>query len=298
MAIRSMTGFGRGAGQVSSRLCVLEAKSVNHKYQDIRVRLPKWLSPLEPVIRAAFGAAFTRGRIEVSVQAAGGDEFDVDDVAVDVRLAEVVCRAHKTLAEALAVPERLDSRVLASWPGVFRPVFKTLTTEELEVDFKSILEESIESLCQMRIDEGARLQAVLEAHLDTLTVLLGRIELRRPEIIEAHQARLELRIGEALKRFGMAPDAARIVQEVALMADRTDIAEEVARLNGHFEYARSLINGEGDGGVGRKLDFLCQEMLREINTLGSKIQDLEVTRSVVDMKSELERFREQIQNVE
>lgn len=293
-----MTGFGRSCGDVDGRPWVFEIKTVNHKYQDIRFRLPSWLTELEEPLRRQISAAIGRGRVEVSVTALSGDDPGVARIEVDLELAQALVDAHTQLADALDVPVRLDTRVLSGWHGVLTPVRKARDANDVMPEIMPLFQHAIEALVAMRDEEGSRLEQVLRKHIAVLGAHVADVEKRAPEISLAYQTRLEMRMAELLERVSVEVDSRRILQEVAVFSERCDVAEELARMRGHLGHVETLIEADASDAVGRRLDFLCQEMLREVNTIGSKIQDPNVTRSVVSMKSELERFREQIQNVE
>ncbi len=298
MPIHSMTGFGRASFGDESCLYSIEVKSVNHRHLDVRVRLPKGLSAAEPFIRQRLSSCLSRGRIEVSVSSAGGAEGPVGQIGVDLTLAQSVVEAHRALSESCGVPLAVDSRVLANWPGVLSMTESPMSTDEQVHFVEPGLNDALDDLLRMRASEGSRLEVVLRGLLTNLDTLRQDLAEAASGQSDRYAERLERRIRELLQRVEHDVDDGRILHEVGVFAERTDITEELERLRCHVEQALELISSPPSDGVGRKLDFLCQELLREVNTVGSKAQAMKLTETVVDMKGELEKLREQIQNVE
>ena len=297
MGIYSMTGFGRATLAFEGRLYVAEAKSVNHKYLDSRNRkLPRALSFGEPVVKASLARYLRRGRVELTVQAVGVVEGEVPELNVDFGAAEAVVDAHKALAGRLGVTLSCTTRDLLGFPGVLRAGVESYDDADVDQFLESLVEPAIEALNRMRRHEGQQLNDLVVEHLEKLSASVEWLALRAPEMQVRYRERLTNRMSEALGELNYPVDEARIVHEVALFSERVDVAEEVGRLRAHLAHFRGLLSVNES--VGRKMDFLCQEILREINTVGSKAQDLEVTEADVSMKAELERLREQIQNVE
>lgn len=293
-----MTGFGRASVGDGGRGYVVEMRSVNHRYLDLRIRLPKALQQAESSVRELLTPHVTRGRVEISITSTGGDEVAATSIQIDHDLAQAVVEAHNALAESLGVERNLDTRVVAAWPGVLRAVETTLdVSEELSV-LMPALESAAQQLVGMRRAEGLRLEQVLLGHLDTIEGLRQRFVEVAPGQAADYRERLEKRMRDLLENVGGSVDDSRLLNEVAVFAERTDIVEELERLHSHLEQARGLIASDGSEGVGRRLDFLCQEILREANTVGSKAQAIELTETVIELKNELERLREQVQNVE
>lgn len=280
----SMTGYGRGRrGPVE-----VELRSVNHRHQDVRVHLPGPTEGFSAEVEAAVRAAFGRGRLEVrvTVESASGTELDVE------RARHFVSEARE-LAAALGLSGEVDLHQVIAAPGVMRRA--RLPEDGLRKDLHAALAEAIEACRQMRGREGAALcegllQRVLEA--EKWAAAIGR---RSPIAIQDRRARIQRRLEEVLGEGE--GERARVAQEVALLLDKLDLSEELDRLRAHFDRFRELLADETQP-AGRKLDFLLQEMNREANTAGSKASDTEIAHAVVELKAELERMREQTQNIE
>lgn len=296
MALRSMTGFGRRTIEFAGIEHTIELRAVNHRFLDVRLRLPRGLAPHESAVRTRIGERLERGRIDVTVTALGGDAAPAGAVRVNWPLAEAVRAAHAELAEKLDVPDACDSAIVAAWPGVLTAVADTEGESADAAPLLAGLDAALDGLIAMRRIEGESMAAVIAGHLDAIEVQRAALEAEAPEQSAAWRARFEKRLLETLSAVGREVDEGRLLHEVAVFAEKTDIAEELARLSSHIEQARGLLGG--DEAVGRRLDFICQEMLRETNTVGSKVQAVAMTRRVVELKGELERLREQIQNVE
>ena len=296
MGIYSMTGFGRAALAFEGRLYTAEAKSVNHKYLDTRIKLPRALSFGEPTVKACLVKFLKRGRVELTVQAVGVAEGNVPDLNIDYGAAESVVLAHRELAERLDVTFACTTRDVFNYPGVLRAGAETYADADVNQFLGLLVEPAIEALNTMRRHEGSQLHLLVVEHLKSLSRSVESLASRAPEMQHRYRERLTNRMSEALGDLQYPVDEARILHEVALFSERVDVAEEIGRLRAHLSHFEGLLSV--DGAVGRKMDFLCQEILRETNTVGSKAQDLGVTETVVNMKAELERLREQIQNVE
>jgi uncharacterized protein (TIGR00255 family) len=302
MSIRSMTGFGRAAATLGETTYGVEARSVNHRFLEIRLRLPGALGHLEGAVRSLLGTRFRRGRVDLSAVSA----FDVEGgkataVEVDVGLARSLLSAHEVLARSLGVPLRVDTAELTSYPGVLVPVQAAPLTPHDAAALLAAVEQAADALLAMRVAEGEALAHEVSRRLDAVETLRGRIAARVPEQNRAYRVRLEGRMRELLQGLDLQTDQGRILHEVGIFAEKVDVAEELTRLASHLGQARSWLAVDaptGEDGVGRRLDFLCQEMHREANTIGSKVQDIGVSELVIELKAELERLREQVQNVE
>jgi uncharacterized protein (TIGR00255 family) len=300
MSIQSMTGFGRAAASVGGFAYAVEIRAVNHRYLDIRVRLPRELAAAEAAVRTRVGARLLRGRIEVGVYEVTGEVEGTARVALDLGLARAVREAHRTLADTLELLDTADAATIAAHPGVLVPAVPSLTEEQVERDLGEALERAIDGAVDMRRREGGALATELARLLDRIMGFQAQLSTRAPQLSAAYQARLERRVRDLLTEAGADADPGRILHEVALFAEKSDVAEELARLASHVAQARALLTDKEakPEPCGRRLDFLCQEMAREANTVGSKVQDLEMSRVALDLKVELERLREQVQNVE
>jgi uncharacterized protein (TIGR00255 family) len=288
----SMTGYGRGEATNGDVTVVVELKSVNNRFRDVNLRLPREYMVLEPRVVAAIKERVTRGRIDVFVRRSAAESNQT--VHADPVLAERYLVAVRAVAQRLQLPAgsvQLDS-ILAQ-PGV-------LSLRELEADaltewevVETALMAAIDELVEMRRTEGLALRADLLGHLTAMEKLHIAVSQQTEGLVQRLHQRLEERLQRLLSdRF----DAARIAQEAAVLADKADVSEELARLVSHFSQFRAALDASEP--VGRRLEFLVQEMNREVNTLGSKSAEHPVSASVVDMKSVLERVREQAANVE
>ncbi len=299
MAIRSMTGFGRGDANLAGVHYAVEVRTVNHRFLDLKTRLPRELSAVEPLIRRRVGERVERGRVDVAVSAVGGGAGAPAQVVLSLDLAREVQTAQVRLAAELGLPSgSLTAAQLLAWPGVLQVVGADLDAAAVERVLGPAIGAALDGLVEMRTAEGSALAGGLGAHLDRVEALRAELCVQAPAQSQAYRLRLEERLRAFLADLDLHLDAQRVLHEVAVFAERTDVAEELARLVSHLAQGRALIAGSVGVGVGRRLDFLCQEMLREANTIGSKVQDASMTERVIELKGELERLREQVQNVE
>ena len=291
--IKSMTGYGRGEWQEDGKKLEVEIKSVNHRYCDILLRLPRKLNSLETQARNFLRQRISRGRVEVFVQAEES-ALAGQRLELDLDLAKDYYRALTTLQENLGIPGQVQLETLAG----FRDIFARKEVEadlEKEWEFlQAALEGALAGLEVMRRDEGLKLKEDFLARLSAIEKWTQEIEEKAPLALRASRDRLAQRVQELIG--GLQIDEARLAQEVAFLADRSDITEELVRIRSHLAQFRDLLNRPEP--AGRKLDFLLQEINREANTIGSKANDAAIAHVVVEVKSELEKVREQIQNVE
>lgn len=293
--LRSMTGFGAGRAQVEGDELTVELRAVNHKFLEVKPRLPRELAPLEAGALKRIKERLTRGAVDLVVRRSGSGSGG-GEPTIDVALARSWARAYRELAEAIDLqvePARLLSQV-ASQPGVVRLEEKRVDPALLEQALHAALEEAVEALLTMRAIEGQALRADLEGRLLQVATWVDELTALAPQAVEEHHQRLTQRVAELAGQVNV--DAARLAQEVAIFAERTDVAEELTRLRSHLEQFRTLLDAPIP--AGRRMDFLAQEMHREVNTTGSKSQHPEIAQRVVSLKAELERIREQVQNVE
>jgi uncharacterized protein (TIGR00255 family) len=290
--IRSMTGFGAGRGAANGEEVDVEIRSVNHKYCEVKVRLPRELSALEHEIVRSVKERLARGGVEVTARRAtpGGTVAP----RVDVALAESYARAFAEIQARLGLPGSVTLADVLAAEGVVRLDERAIDLEQVGEALRRGLAAALSSLVTMRAREGDALARDLAARLDEIERLVTRVAAQAPQAVEQYRARLADRIAELTR--GLPLDPARLAQEVAIFADRTDVAEEVTRLRSHVAQVRGLLAVSDP--AGRKLDFLVQEMHREANTIGSKSQHAEIAAVVVALKAEIERMREQVQNVE
>ncbi len=295
MRVMSMTG--RGTGAAAGRWARVEAElsSVNRKQLDVNVGLPRDLASFESRIQGRIQQVVTRGRVTGEIRVTWAAAAQAAGVKVDEGLAAAQVAALRRAAKKLGLPDDLKASLLMALPGVVAFEHRAADLDALWPVVDQALAAALGNLQRMRQKEGAALKRDLEARLKQLRALARAIGARAPGVAETYRANLLRRIGEALPGADLAGDE-RLLKEVALFADRSDITEERVRLDSHLAQAAALLKG---GGVaGRTLDFLVQEMGREINTIGSKANDAEITRRVIDFKAELERIREQVQNIE
>lgn len=290
--IRSMTGFGSGRGAAGGEEVVVEVRSVNHKFCEVKVRLPRELSPLELDLTRAVKDRLARGGIEVAVRRAGAGGSMAP--RVDAALAEAYARAYAEVAARLGLHGQVTLSDIIAAEGVIRLDDRDADLDAARAASERAVAQALDALVNMRVREGEALRRDLEARLTTVEALVVKVEALAPQAVEHHRARLAERVVELTR--GVPLDPSRLAQEIALLAERTDVAEEVTRLRSHVAQARQLL-GSGEP-AGRKLDFLVQEMHREGNTIGSKSQHAEISGVVVSLKAEIERMREQVQNVE
>lgn len=298
MTIRSMTGFGRESIEIAGLGHTIEIRAVNHRFLDIKIRVPRAWAATEPAIKTAISARLQRGRVDVTLSTLGGDQAPANRVEINWPLAEAVRWAHAALAEKLGVADACDTATLAAWPGLLVAGSAASDAVDGELRLLAALDRALDALVEMRSREGEALAMILTGHL--VAIEDHRIALAKdaPEQARGWQRRFEQRLREMLDAVGREVDEGRVLHEVGVFAEKTDVAEELARLGSHVAQAHAMLADDPVEGVGRRLDFICQEMLREANTIGSKVQAVEMTRRVVDLKSELERLREQAQNVE
>ncbi|MDR5689522.1 MAG: YicC/YloC family endoribonuclease, partial [Armatimonadota bacterium] len=294
---RSMTGYGAAEPSADGGRWWVEVRSTNHRFLEVVVRLPRELGALEDRVRAAVAERVRRGRVEVLVREDSG--LRPREAVVDTELARRYADALERLRRELGLAEPVTLGALLALPEVVRLEEARPDPEATWEALHPVLQRALERLVDMRTKEGGRLAADLRERLARLESWVERVAQRAEELPRAYAQRLRQRVAELLRSLEVdqPPDEARLALEVAAFADRCDVREELVRLRSHLEEARALLEGP-DGSVGRKLEFLLQEMQREVNTVGSKAADLEVTRAVVEMKSELEAIREQVQNVE
>lgn len=289
-----MTGFGTAAADtVWGRLSV-EMRSLNHRFSEVSVRLPRELAPLEERVRAAVQRGIQRGRVEVAV-ARDGATPRPRAVRADLTLAREYLAAAADLTRELNLRGDVSLSQVLALPDVIRLEEAREDAEIIWVDLETIVAAALHGLVGMRQEEGARLAADARARLERIDAVLAVVRERSGRVVVDHAARLRQRLSELLGEVGVGEE--RLAAELALFAERSDITEELTRLGSHLATTRQALDEPG-GAVGRKLEFLLQEMGRETNTIGAKANDLEISRAVITIKSELESLREQVQNVE
>lgn len=290
---RSMTGFGRSEQILNGRNIAVEIKSVNHRYFEFSARLPRSCNFLEDKMKRLIQSRVSRGKVDVLLtitQVEGGDSV----VTVNRALAKSYLDALHLLAAETGLPCNIDAVQLSRFPDVLTVERADVDEDELWADVAAVTSEALDRFLAMREVEGERLCADVLSRLDTIEKLTGRIEEISPRTLEAYRSRLYQKLSEVLEN--RAVDDARVLTECAIFADRIAVDEETVRLHSHVAQYREILRQSEP--IGRRLDFLTQELNRESNTIGSKAQDVEAAAIVVELKSELEKIREQIQNIE
>lgn len=288
-----MTGFGSGEITTATGRFIVEVRSVNHRFCEVVVRLPRDLAVLEDRVRGLAQASVLRGRVEVAIIRENQGKRP-RAIKTDLDLATAYVSALNDLKRALSLPGTLDLADLIGLPDVLRVEEEKEDPDALWPAIAGGVKTALDRMIAMREAEGNRLGSDLLRRVERLDADIAGVEARAPEVVHEYHARLSRRVKELAGEVPV--DASRLATEVAVFADRSDIAEEVTRFRSHLaEFQATLAS---DGAVGRKLEFIVQELGRETNTIGSKANDLEITRLVISMKSELENLREQLQNVE
>lgn len=290
-----MTGWGGGRFEVAGYRYRVEVKSVNHRHLSCRVHAPGELAPFEPEAKTLVKDRLDRGAVDVYVELEASGERPLD-VRIDRAGAEQVMMALTDLAHALgSLPPTLD--LVLRVGNVVEVHSAPLDPDQVRDAYLAGLGEALDGVVAMRTAEGAALAKDMLGRLDVLDALLEKVEAKAPEVQAAYEVRLRQRLDEAGRKLGMELDPGRLAAELVLFADRSDVTEETVRARAHVASFRRLLGGEGDGAEGKRLDFLAQELGREFNTIGSKCRDAGMAAAVVDGKVELERIREQVQNL-
>ena len=290
--IKSMTGYGKSSLSINSREYHVEIKTVNHKYIDVNIKMPRIISYLEEDVRKLVVSRIKRGKVDIQISFENYSQ-DGNDVKINTELAQIYIQSLRKLAEAENLSSNIEVTEITKLPDVLT-IKSNLDENETKEELLQVVNEAIDKLIQMRKVEGEKISKDI---LDKI----ARIEQKNEEIfslstglIEEYVVKLEARVKELLKTEEL--DKSRLMQEVVIYADKCSVEEEVTRLRSHIYQLRYLINSEEP--IGKKMDFLIQEMNRETNTIGSKANNLEITNTVVDIKTILEDIREQIQNIE
>jgi uncharacterized protein (TIGR00255 family) len=291
--LKSMTGFGRGEGETTLGKVFVETRSVNHRYCDINIKLPKRLTLFENRIKEIIRVQVSRGRIDIFLKLDSLGEENVH-LSVDLHLAEQYYQALQSLKESLHLRDKITLELVAGAKDVITAKEETGDLEPFWQEILPILKRSFQDLDDMKRSEGEILSKDLQQRLERITQQLQEIKHLCPSRLEAYRNRLHERVRSLLG--GIDVDPSRFQQEVALLAERTDITEEIVRAESHLAQFLTLLRAEEP--VGRKMDFLLQEMHREVNTVSAKVNDAEISQRVVEIKAELEKIREQVQNIE
>ena len=290
--IKSMTGYGRCEQIIESMNICAEIKSVNHRFFEFSLRIPRSYSFLEEKIKKLIQSRVSRGKIDcfVSIEVLESEQCDV---SINEPLAEGYIRAISEIAQKYSLPNDLTAFDVARYPDVISIRRPTLDEEKTFDAVKPVIEGALDKYIEMKAVEGKRLSADCVSRIETIEQKLAQIEDYYPQTITDYEERLRHKIEELLETK---PDEQRLLTEVAIFADRVAIDEETVRLSSHLKQMKAMLLQ--DEAVGRKLDFLMQEINRETNTICSKCQNLDISRTVVDIKAEAEKIREQIQNIE
>ncbi len=291
--IRSMTGYGRAEALVDGRNILVEIRSVNHRYFEFSCRVPRAYGFLESRLKTYLQGKLSRGKVDVNVNIQTVQGKDAN-VLVNQELAQSYVQALRQLKEPLGLEDDLSLSVIARFSDLFTVSKQPEDEDAVWTQVQQVADEAAARFVQMREAEGESMRQDVESRLDVILHAVGQIEEQSPKTVEEYRAKLYHKISEVLGNTQI--DEQRILTEAAIYAEKIAVAEETVRLRSHVGQFRSIL--EQGGPVGRKLDFLIQEFNREANTIGSKAQDLAVARLVVEIKSEIEKIREQIQNIE
>jgi len=289
-----MTGFGRGEATAGEWMIDVELSGVNRKQVEVSVNLPGSLAELTEEVRRLVSSSVSRGRITAKVVLAHGDAAGENGLAVDEALARKYVEAARDLSEKTGVEMRLTAADLFRAPGLFQLRETAPDPENLREPLAEAVTRALEQLRAMQVQEGDHLRTDLLARLDGILAETAAIRERAPDVPEAHRRHLAQRLENTGLEIDL--DDERLLREIALFAERCDITEELTRLESHAEQFRSYL--DSDEPAGRPLDFLCQEFNRELNTIGSKANDAGIAQGIVNAKTELEKIREQVQNVQ
>ena len=291
--VRSMTGYGRAKQERNGRSITVEVRSVNNRYLDCTVKMPRAYIFAEDAMKALVQKSISRGKVDVFVTM---DAVEADQTVVQVNesLARSYYEALTRLQKMFVLSNDLSPVALAKFPDVLTVTKAEEDLEMISADICAVLEEALAAHRQMRSVEGEKLYQDIAGRADTIETVVGKVEERSPQTVAEYRDRLETKMREVLQSTTI--DESRILTEAAIFADKIAVDEETVRLRSHLAQLRTMLSG--DEPVGRKLDFLIQEVNRECNTIGSKCIDLTIARDVVNMKAEVEKIREQVQNIE
>ena len=291
--IKSMTGYGRAVETSGSREFTVEIRSVNNRYLDCGVKLPRAFSFAEDAVKQAVKASVSRGKVDVFISVANNGEADTR-ITLNRPVLEGYLEAMRQMCGDYGVADDISASTLARMPDVFLIEKAEVDEEALKQALLSAVEKALVAYDAMRTVEGQAMERDLLSRRETILSLVARVEAGSPETVREYRSRLEAKMKEVLESAAI--DESRILTEAAIFADKIAVDEETVRLRSHLDQMESML--KTGGAIGRKLDFLLQEMNREANTIGSKCSDVKLARIVVDIKAELEKIREQTQNIE
>lgn len=291
--IKSMTGYGRSEGYEDGVLFRVEIRSVNHRFQEVMVRMPRELLPLEEMVKKEVQSTFTRGRLDVFVTIEQSESAG-RNAEIDWEFAARVVQSVRELKDRFELSGELNVSDLVHIPDLLAVQETEANVEAWRDPLLRVVREACAALLEMRLSEGAELAKDVLQRVEFIREHIGAIRLQAPKVVESYRERIAERVQDFLRELEI--DEARLLTEAALYAEKCNIDEELTRLDSHCKQFQHILSQEQP--AGRKLDFLLQEMNREINTVGSKANDLTISRNVVEVKSELEKIREQVQNIE
>ena len=292
--IKSMTGFGRCELQEGQRKFVVEMKGVNHRYLDVNIRMPKKLNFFETTIRSFLKQRIQRGKVDIFISYEDLSESQVS-LKYNETLAKEYLESFRKMEESFSLENDIRVSTLSRCPEVLTMEEQAVDEEKLWNELKKALEGAVCQFVETRSQEGENLKKDLLEKLDGMKTLADRIEEREPQILSEYRQKLETKVKELLEDSQI--EEGRIAAEVVMFADKICTDEEVVRLRSHIQHMKEVLQSE-ENGIGRKLDFIAQEMNREANTILSKANDLETSNTGIDLKTEIEKVREQIQNIE
>lgn len=291
---KSMTGFGRGAIHYPYLDLIVEIKSFNHRYLDLTINLPRQWSYLEDKVKHQFRQSISRGKVDLYLSIEE-DQLSKVDMVLNEEVADQYLNQLRAYGKQRGIEDDIKLSDLVLLPNIFSIKEKSETTEQIENNILATIQEALDQLILMREKEGANLKDDVELRLDHLAHFVLELKEHVPTVVQFYQDRLYKRLHEMLDSH-MTVDEQRVLSEVAIFADKVNVDEEITRLLSHIDQFREILSQNNP--IGRKLDFLIQEMNREINTIGSKGNNVHISQLVVDVKSEIEKIREQVQNIE
>ncbi len=291
--VKSMTGYGRCLETVNGREYTVEVRSVNNRYLDCSVKLPRTLSFAEETVKQAVKGTISRGKVDVFITVRAEGAADVQ-ISLNEAMVAGYLAAMKQMAEKYEIQDDISVSLISRMPEVFTVEKPQVDEDQLRADLMGVVEKALESYDAMRTTEGKALENDLRSRGQTILNLVSQVEAGNAQTVIDYRTRLENKLREVLANTAI--DESRILTEAAIFADKVAVDEETVRLRSHLEQMNTMLTA--GGAIGRKLDFLLQEMNREANTIGSKCTDVRLARIVVDIKAELEKIREQTQNIE
>ncbi len=291
--VYSMTGYGRCRELSAGKDICFEVKSVNSRYLDINIKMSKLYAPLEDKVKKAVSSRIARGKVDVYLSVVN-TEGDGTSLTLNREYLEAYLSVMKQIGDEYGIPGGVTTGMVSSRSEVFNATRPDEDMEQVWALIAPVIEKALDAFCEMRATEGAKLVEDIRSHASATKAIRERIKERAPLAVQAAKDRMYARIKELLE--GREPDEGRLLTECAIFADKADINEELVRLDSHFIQLEEILKKGGD--IGKKMDYLVQEMNREINTIGSKSNDVEIAKAVIDAKSEIEKIREQLQNLE